>query len=485
MNWKQILRLTGTMQLIVGIFMLIPTVMALVLREWLAFKGFAFSLIIIVIYLSIILTIGRSWSSQTLNVRDVYLFVTLTWVIASAFGAIPIYVSGLDHTFASAYMEVMSGFTTTGLTTLSFLDSDPLSILFWRSLTHWIGGMGIVVLFVALLPLIGSEGAQLFGAETTGPVKSRLTPKIKNTALILWLIYVGITLLEIIALLLGNLSLFDAITISFGTVATGGFSPHDASIAYYNNAYVEVVVTICMMMGGINFSLYFSLLKGKFSTVLKNTELKVYLLIIIIASLIATISLKASGSYSSFSDSLRHGTFHIVSSITTTGFSAAHYEGWPYLAQSMIFILMFVGGSSGSTGGGIKVSRIITMFRLGRQNIKTMLHPKGFFTIQSEKEQISWTAVNAIVGFIALYVALILGGMVVISSAGFDLYSSFTAALTSIGNVGLGFGAFGSQGVGFGALPGYAQWTLSFLMLAGRLELYTVLALFTRTFWRR
>ncbi|MGI6432758.1 MAG: TrkH family potassium uptake protein [Sphaerochaetaceae bacterium] len=485
MNWKQILRTSAAMQGIIGIFMIIPTIMALVLGEVEAFKAFAVSLIIIIVYVAIILTLGKSWSSRRFTIRDVYIFVTLTWVIASALGAIPLHLSGATANFSSAYMEVMSGFSTTGLSTIANIEAAPLSIVFWRSLTHWIGGMGIVVLFVALLPLIGVEGAQLYGAETTGPTKSRLTPKIKNTALILWLIYLGITLLEVIALLIGRLPLFDALTISFGTVATGGFSPKNASILAYNSPYVETVVTVFMIMGGINFSLYFALLKKKVALVRHNSELKVYLIIILGASLIAALSLLGQGLYATFSQALRHGAFQVASTITTTGFYSAEYELWPSLAQSMIFILMFVGGCSGSTGGGIKVSRIITMFRLGRQNIRTMLHPKGFFTIQSEKEAISWTAVNAIVGFIAIYIALLLFSTVVVASAGFDLLSSFVAGLTSLGNIGLGMGAFGSNGVGFGALPSYAKWCLSFMMLAGRLELYTVLALFSRTFWKR
>lgn len=485
MNWKQILRLSGTMQGIIGIFMLIPTVMAAAMGERSAFHAFLITVAFIAVYCVVILTIGRSWKSRSLTTRDVYLFVTLTWIVASAIGALPLYLTGSTTDYASAYMEVMSGFTTTGLTTLGDIEAVPRSILFWRSLTHWLGGMGIVVLFVALLPLVGVEGTRLFGAEAVGPTKNKLTPKIKNTALSLWLIYMGITALETILLLAGGLSLYDALTVTFGSVATGGFVTRNASIGYYNSAYVDVVVTIFMVMAGVNFSLYFSAIKGKFSLIRRDTELRVYLAIFAIATTITTVSLKTSGTYGSVSQSLRYGAFHVASIMTTTGYATADYGTWPPLTQAILLTLMFIGGSAGSTGGGIKVTRLITMFKLARQSIRTLLHPKGIFTIQSESERIAWRTVNGIAGFIALYLALVLASTLVVASAGYDLLSSFAAGLISVGNIGLGLGAVGPGGVGFGLMPSYVKWFLSLMMLAGRLEIYTVFSLFTRSFWKR
>lgn len=485
MNWKQILRLSGTMQSIIGLFMLIPTIMAIYYGEWLAFRAFVVSLVIIVVYVAIILTIGKSWKSRGLNVRDVYLFVTLTWVVASALGAIPLHLTHTTTDYPSAYMEIMSGFTTTGLTTLADIEAAPRSILFWRSLTHWLGGMGIVVLFVALLPLVGVEGFQLFGAEAVGPTKSKLTPKIKNTALILWLIYVGVTFMETVLLLAGGLSLYDSLTVTFGSVATGGFVTKNASVGYYNSAYVDVVVTIFMVMAGVNFTLYFALLRKKFTMVWRDTELKVYLTIYFIATVVTTISLTSSGTYQSIAQSLRYGAFHTASIMTTTGFATADYGTWPVLTQAILLMLMFIGGCAGSTGGGIKVTRLVTMFKLGRQNIRSLLHPKGIFTIQSESEKIAWKTVNAIAGFVAIYLALVLASTLVVASAGFDLLTSFAAGLISVGNIGLGLEAVGPAGAGFGPMPIYVKWFLSLMMLAGRLEIYTVFAIFTRTFWRR
>jgi trk system potassium uptake protein TrkH len=485
MNWKQILRLSGTMQSIIGLFMLIPTVMAAFMGEWEAFRAFIVSLALILIYVSIILTIGRTWQSRSLNVRDVYLFVTLTWVVASALGSIPLMMTHTTTDFASSFMEIMSGFTTTGLTTLSDIEIAPRSILFWRSLTHWLGGMGIVVLFVALLPLVGVEGFQLFGAEAVGPTKSKLTPKIKNTALILWLIYVGITAIEVLLLAFGGLSLYDAFTVTFGTVATGGFVTKNASVGHYSSAYVDVVVTIFMVMAGVNFSLYFALIRKKLTMVWRDTELRVYLVIYFIATTIITVSLISDGIYETVGDALRYGAFHSASIMTTTGFATTDYSVWPPITHAVLLTLMFIGGCAGSTGGGIKVTRLITMFKLGRQNIRTLLHPRGVFTIQNDSERIAWKTVNAIAGFIAIYVALVLAATLAVASAGYDLLSSFAAGLISVGNIGLGLAEVGPSGIGFGPMPPYVKWILSLMMLAGRLEIYTVFSIFTRTFWRK
>jgi trk system potassium uptake protein TrkH len=473
------------MQGIIGIFMLIPTVMAAYLGEWEAFRAFIVSLAIISIYLSIIFMIGKNWRAKSLSVRDVYLFVTLTWIVASALGGIPLFLTHTTTDYTSAFMEIMSGFTTTGLTTLTDIESSYRSILFWRSLTHWLGGMGIVVLFVALLPLVGVEGFQLFGAEAVGPTKSKLTPKIKNTALILWLIYLGMTLLETALLYFGGLPLYDSLTVTFGSVATGGFVTKNASIGFYNSAYVDVVVTIFMVMAGVNFSLYFAFIRARFTDVFRDIELRVYLSIFTIATLITTIALVVSHTYPTFPTALRYGAFHVASILTTTGFATTDYGLWPSITHAVLLSVMFIGGSAGSTGGGIKVTRLITMFKVGLLNIKTLLHPKGIFSLQTQNEQIPWKTVNSIAGFVTIYIALVLASTIVVASAGYDLLSSFAAGLISVGNIGLGLDAVGPAGTGFGPMPMYVKWFLSLMMLAGRLEIYTVFSIFTRTFWRR
>jgi len=465
--------------------MVIPTVMAAYWGEWLAFRAFTLTLAIIVIYVIAILTIGRAWKERSLTIRDVYFFVSLSWIVASLLGAIPLYRSGATADYTAAFMEVMSGFTTTGLTNLVSVEGIARSILFWRSLTHWLGGMGIVVLFVALLPLIGVEGFQLFGAEAVGPTKNKLTPKMKNTALILWLIYLAITVGQTLFLVMGKLPLYDALLITFGSVATGGFTPTNTSIAAYSSLYVEIITTIFMLLAGINFSLYYAFVKKKFSEIWRDGELKTYLTLYLMATLVVAFSLLHSKTYGSFATALRYGAFQTASIMTTTGFSSASYGSWPALAQGVLLFLMFTGGSAGSTSGGIKVTRWMTVFKLGRQNVRSLLHPKGVFTIQTEEERIPWKTVNAIAGFIALYFALVLAATLVVASAGYDLLTALTSGLCCVGNIGLGLSEISPGAIGFTSMPHYVKWFLSFVMLAGRLEIYTVFALFTPTFWTR
>jgi trk system potassium uptake protein TrkH len=273
--------------------------------------------------------------------------------------------------------------------------------------------------------------------------------------------------------------------VTFGTMATGGFVTKNASIGYYDNMFVDVIVTIFIVMAGVNFSLYFALLRKKVTMVWNDMELRVYLGIYFLATLVTTLSLTMNHTYQGFFQALRYGAFHTASIMTTTGYATADYGAWPILPQAILLSLMFIGGCAGSTGGGIKVTRLITMFKLGRQNIRTLLHPKGYFTIQSEHERIPWKTVNAIAGFVAIYLALVLAATLVVASAGYDLLSSFASGLITVGNIGLGLEAVGPAGVGFGPLPSYVKWFLSLMMLAGRLEIYTVFAIFPRTFWRR
>ncbi len=485
MNWKQTFRLLGTVQLIIASFMVIPTLLAVYFKEWLAFNSFLVTLAIILIYVTVILIVGRRWESDNLSIANVYFFITLTYIVATTLGAIPLYLSKTTVDFASAFMEMASGFSTTGLTTLINIEASFKSILFWRSMSNWLGGMGIIVLFVALLPIVGQQGVQLYTAEVVGPDKSKLTPKIKDSALVLWLTYLTLTTMETILLLIGKVGLFDAVTISLGTISTGGFAPKNNSIEYYNSAYVDIVITIFMLLGGINFALYYAIIKGKFKKLFSDLELKVYLAIFFSVFLLITVTLMVQGNYNSVGTALRHASFNSASILTTTGFSNSNYNNWPYLAQGLLLILMLSGGSSGSTSGGIKVSRLVTMFKLAGQNIRTMLHPKGRFTIQRESEKIPWRAVNAITGFIALYLTLILASTLVVASAGYDLTTSLSSALTSVGNIGLGFGAVGPGGISFSLMPSYVKWFLSIMMLAGRLEIYTIVALFSRNFWSR
>jgi len=379
--------------------------------------------------------------------------------------------------------ETMSGFTTTGASILSDIESLPSSILFWRSLTHWLGGMGIVVLTVAVLPLLGIGGLQLIKAEAPGPTVDKITPRITETAKILWLIYTGLTFAETILLMFGGMDLFDALTHTFATLATGGFSTKNSSVGTFNSAYIDWIITVFMVLAGINFTLHFRFMSGKYKTLLRDSELKAYLGIFAVSTLLIAWNILGT-SCSTVSDALRYAGFQAASILTTTGFATADYEQWPALSQTVLFVLMFVGGCSGSTGGGIKVIRIITMLKQGLNEMKYLLHPKGIFTLRINRQPVKKDIIYAISGFFFLYILMLLVTTIVAASSGSDVTTSFTASLATVGNIGPGFGLIGPA-ENFSFFPAYVKWFFCFAMLVGRLELYTVLILFTVTFWRR
>jgi trk system potassium uptake protein TrkH len=415
--------------------------------------------------------------------KDGFLFVTLSWVMASFIGALPYYISGTIPQFTDAYFEAMSGFTTTGATVLSNIEAFPVSLLFWRSLTHWLGGMGIVVLTVAVLPVLGIKGLQLIVAEAPGSKVDKLTARVTETAKILWIIYLVLTVIVTILLLIGGMPLIDALTHAFSTVATGGYSIKSSSIAYYNSAYIEAVITCFMVICGINFSLHFWLISGSYKNILKDSELKGYLAIFFIATLIITTE-TFGRNYSSVSEAVRYSSFQVASIMTTTGFVTADYEQWSFLSRTVLFVLMCVGGCSGSTSGGIKVMRLVTLLKQGLNEMKYLLHPRGVFILRMNGHHVKKDVIYAISGFFFMYILLAIITTLVVSSSGADFETSFSAAFATLGNVGPGFSGIGPNG-SYQFFPSYVKWWLGFAMLAGRLELYTVLIIFSRDFWRK
>ena len=483
-NWKQDFRLLAYIQLVLGFFMLFPTLIALYLKEDSALQGFLITYAVMAIFCFLVFFLTRNMEKRALASRDGYLFVTLTWILATAITALPLVLSGSYENYSSAYFEIMSGFTTTGATVLTEIESLPKSILFWRSETNWLGGMGIVVLFVALLPALGVSGTLLVGAESVGPTKDKLTPKIKTTAAILWSIYLLFSLLEVLLLKIGGLSLYDAITVTFSTMSSAGFCVKNSSIGTFSNAYVDVVVTVFMMIAGANFALYFKAFSGKFKSVWKDGELRIYLGIWITVSLLSAIALGWQKTYGGFWQSLRFSAFQSASFITTTGFTTANYVHWPAFSQMLLLLLFFVGGCAGSTGGGIKVIRIATLVKMAKANINQRIHPKGIFQVRVGQSTMRPDLLLSISTFFGIYIATGILGSVIISLCGSDLLTSFTASFLCLGNIGIGFGAVGPAG-NFAAFPSSIKWVCSFLMLVGRLELFTVYALFTKAFWKR
>ncbi len=483
-NWKLDLRLIALIELFIAALMGVPTVMAAVLGEYNALFGFGVTYPAVVLFSAAILIATAKPATKNFYARDGFFVVTLTWIVATAFSALPLYMSKCLPDYSSAFFETMSGFTTTGATTLSEIESLPRSILFWRSQTNWLGGMGIVVLFVALLPALGVTGTMLVGAESVGPTKDKLTPKIKTTALLLWTIYIGFSVVQTILLLVGGLSLYDAVTVTFSTMSAAGFTTKHNSIAGFGSTYVDIVVTVFMVIGGMNFALYWRLFVGKAKSVFRDTELRAYLGILGTSIIVSAAYMTISKTFPSFWTSLRYSAFQNTSVMTTTGFTSTDYETWPAFSQMILFFLFFIGGSAGSTAGGIKVVRIVALFKLARYQLKKRIHPKGVFQVRIGQTILSPDVISAIATFVGVYIFTGLIGALILSFSGTDVFTSFEASFLCLGNIGVGFAKVGPRG-NFGFFPAFYKWVCSFLMLVGRLELFTVYVLFTKTFWKR
>lgn len=413
--------------------------------------------------------------------KDGFLLVFLTWTFMSLLGAVPYYLSGEGLSLTDAVFESVCGFATTGATTVSDIEALPRSLLFWRSLTHWFGGMGILLLTVALMPLLGVGGFQLVKAEAPGPEKEKVTPKITATAKILWLTYCGLTAMLFLLYLLGGMSWFDALCHALATVATGGVSTKNAGIGYYDSSFIDWVSVVFMLLAGFNFNLYYRLFTGKGKDLLHNTEGKLYLLVFAVSSLLIAKSLAPV--YGSFAEAMRYGAYQSASILTTTGCAITDYETWPPLAQGVLFLLMFAGGCSGSTAGGIKLIRHGVLFKQMGNELRRLIYPQGVFNVQLNRKVGRKDVVYGVAGFTFLYMLIVGATGLLAAASGTELFSAFSAALSVIGNVGVGFGAVG-PGNTYEAFPDSVKWLFSFVMIAGRLELWTVCILFTPEYWR-
>lgn len=419
--------------------------------------------------------------------REGFAIVTMAWTATAVFGALPYLLSGTIDTPVAALFEAMSGFTTTGATVFSEIEGLPHGILFWRSLTHWLGGMGIIVLVIAVLPYLGVGGMQLFRAEVPGPTPERLRPRITQTAKLLWLVYVGLTAAETVLYVLGGMSLFDAVNHAFATMATGGFSTKNASMAAFESPYIHWVTIVFMYLAGVNFSLHFRAATGRFLYG-KDQEWRFFTgAVVFTAVLIAMVNL-ASGAYSpslsGLEPAVRHALFQSVSIATTTGFVSADYELWVPAAQMTLLALFFLGGMAGSTGGGIKAVRVLLLLKQTANELRRHLHPRAIFLARVGKKPVKEEVMANVIGFVVLYLLLCLSGAVVLSYMGLDLLTALTASLATVGNVGPGFGMVGAT-ENYGWMGPMELGVLSFLMLVGRLEIYTVLLLFHPELWKR
>ena len=481
MSLLSALRMNGIVLALVTLTMLLPAGTAFFCGETEVIPAFLIPAVICFILGFSLFMAGRK-KKFFLSPRASFVSVAFCWITASLAGALPFVISGYIPSFTDAFFESASGFTTTGATILSDVESLPRSINLWRCQMHWLGGMGIVALTVALLPFFGVGGFQLIKAETTGPEKGKITPKITMTAKILWFIYFGFTVLETIALMIAGMDFIEALSHSFATLGTGGFGLKNASIGGYDSPSIQWIIAVFMLLSGINFSLYYHLFHGKIRELTSNTELKVYLLIV--AACTAVIAFSILPIYQTFGKSIRHAFFQVSAIITTTGFSTADFAKWPPLAQMVLFFLMFIGGCSGSTGGGVKVIRWVILSKQMNNEVKRLLHPHGVFTIRLNNQAGRKDVVFSVAGFMYLYFLLVLITAIVACLNGIDIFSAFTASLSMVGNIGPGFGAVGPS-ENFGFFNAATKWWFSFAMIAGRLELYTMLVFFTPAFWKR
>ncbi|MFP4485015.1 MAG: TrkH family potassium uptake protein [Spirochaetaceae bacterium] len=483
MNFKLVFRIIAILVLMLCGVLLAPIMVALVYGENHLLPSFAIPLGAAAVVAGLYLALVKSEASS-LSTRAGFFLVSMAWLVASLLGALPFVISGTIPRFVDAFFETMSGFTTTGASILTDIEALPRSMLFWRSLTHWLGGMGIIVLTVAIFPILGIGGLQLIKAEAPGPTVDKITPKVTETAKILWITYFVLTGLEVLLLMLGGMDLYDALTHTFGTLATGGFSPKAASVGHYDSVFIDVVITVFMVLAGINFALYYKLFVGRVESVFRDSEVRAYLGIFVIVAAVLAVVLRVNGVYATFGESLRYGSFQAASILTTTGYATADFAVWPAAAQVLLFLLMFIGGSSGSTGGGMKVVRIMTLLKQAVNEMNYLLHPRGIFSIKLSGSQVKKNIVYAISGFVILYMFLILLTTVIVGLSGFDLVTSVSTALVTLGNIGPGFAMVGpTQNYAF--FPDHVKWVLSFVMMMGRLEVFTVLILFTPRFWRR
>jgi trk system potassium uptake protein TrkH len=421
--------------------------------------------------------------NDDLGYRDGFVVVVLSWLGMALLGALPYYFSGEMSGFIDCLFESMSGFTTTGSTILTEVEILPKSVLFWRAMTHWIGGMGIIVLSLAVLPLLGIAGMQLFQAEMPGPTKDRLAPRMQDTARILWGVYFLFTIIEVVLLMLGGLSFFDAVCHSMATLATGGFSTHTASVGHFQSVYVETVIIIFMFLAGTNFALHHQGLNGKISAYWKSDEFRFYLYLTLAPIVIICLVNFANGIYMSWGENVRTSAFQVVSILTTTGFGTADFDKWPPVCRVLLVSLMFVGGCAGSTGGGIKVVRLLLFFKYARMQLNSLIHPNAVSTIKFGKVKVPQEIMVAILGFFALYAAFFLGASLLVTALGVDIVTGTTAVIATLNNIGPGLAGVGPA-QNFAALPGMAKLVLTFCMLAGRLELYTVAVLLSPAFWK-
>ena len=478
MNYGIIFYVIGWVLNFEAAFMLPSCITAFVYHER---EGLALAAVAAVSLLAGLLIIRKKPKSMSMYAREGFVTVALCWIIMSAVGALPFVLAGAIPSYIDAIFETVSGFTTTGSSILPEVESMAHCLLFWRSFTHWIGGMGVLVFVMAVLPLAGGTNMYMMKAESPGPSVGKLVPRVKSTAVLLYGMYIGLSLLQLVFLLLGRMPLFDAITTMFGTAGTGGFGIRNDSIASYS-PYLQWVITIFMILFGVNFNVYYLILKKRLKSAAASTEVRVYFVIILTAILLITVNI--SGLFPDIWTALRHAAFQVGSVITTTGFATTDFNLWPSFSQSILVLLMFIGACAGSTGGGIKVSRIVVLFKSVQKELDVIVHPHNVKKLKMDGRVIEHTVVRSINVFIASYLMVFALSVLLISLDNFDFTTNFTAVAATINNIGPGLGMVGPTG-NFSQFSDFSKLVLTFDMLAGRLELFPLLIVFAKNTWSK
>lgn len=481
-NKKLIFKILGALLFIESAWMFLCLVMALIYQED---DRLAFLIsIITTTCFGFLFTFLGSKAENRLSRRDAYLVVSVTWIVFSLFGMLPFLISGYITDVSGAFLETMSGFTTTGATVLNNIGAMPHGLLFWRSLTHWLGGLGIVFFTIAVLPSFVTGDVKLFAAEATGPVKSKLQPRISITARWLWSVYLILTTGCILSLWLAGMGFFDSVCHACATTATGGFSTNPDSIRGYHSPAIEYVEIVFMFLSGVNFSLlYFQMVRGKFTKLFTNSEFRFYSLMVLVSTMFIAYLLCTRMGYG-IEHAIRSALFQVVSLITTTGFYSDDFGLWPHITWLILTICMFVGSCAGSTAGGLKCVRVVMIFKILKNEFRRILHPKAVIPVRIDGATVTTSVQSTLMAFFTLYLLIILFSTILLLMMGINLYNSVTITISSISNVGPAMGSQIGPTQSWSVLPAAAKWLCSTLMLMGRLEIFSVLVLFSRGFWK-
>jgi len=482
MRWRYILYVVGVLVLCFGLTMVLPLVAGVYYQDG-CVRPMLIAMGVTIAIGICLFALFRKERATHISQREGMAIVAVGWTAVGLFGALPFYFDSSSWTFVDALFESVSGFTTTGASILSDIEALPKGLLFWRSFIQWLGGMGIIVLSIAILPFLGVGGMQLYKAEVPSPVPDKLKPRIRDTAVILWKVYAILTAAQVFFLMIGRMSFFDALCHAFTTMPTGGFSTQNASIAQYNSLYFDIVFIVFMVLAGINFSLHYQLMRGRPLAFWRDAECRFFIGAVALLTLL--VSWDVFGTiYKTIGQSLRYGAFQVVSILTTTGYATYDYEQWPAMSRLILLLCMFLGASAGSTGGGMKCLRIMLCFKFCYKELFALVHPRAVLSIKIGGRSVPEDVMRSVLGFMALYMGVFGFSSVLLAGMGVDFITSFGAVAATLGNIGPGFGLVGPVG-NYAQLPVLGKWLLIWCMLLGRLEIYTILILLVPEFWRK